>query len=629
MLHLLALLAIPLLGASRLLGDLDFQTSLLLFVLSLAAVAAELLQLRGRRHISLVRLLLVCILLYVAQLSIILYPRFARAHAVETVHHAMRANPLSRAVELKKQLHEVVTQRKREAMPQATPKAMPTGAQAPSFQVVAATLGANAVAAVAPEGNFGGLELKRKDFKTISLVFPCADERENALMTVDRFCKRTPADQLAEIIVVDDGSTPPMRELFAKDERRLDLDKRCKLKIVRHESTIGLMAAKLTGGKAATGDVVAFFDCHCSPKKGWHKEIIQQIQQNPRRMVVPAITDLDMDTFDEKANSAVNAKCYLTFDCDFKWFDDESDFIPTISGGLVAMSQEWFNLTGGFDEEMHGWGGENLDQSLRAWLCGGEITRSKSSRIAHMWRTGDRRTGSHYHIRAKPTNNRGRVASAWFDDFLPVYRGSKVSSNEVRNFDSVKKRLGCRPFVYFLYRFRKIYIESGVIAKTVFNLREKASGLCLGRGGAGVRGASCAQTDRNQRLQLGNVNRETGKCCSGIRHYGGNDCIDQFQESNGLHWYSCDVSGQNGNQQYHLRDDGRLEKMEPGTTRSAGCIYIDAKKKKVAKRPCDELDNGVGIFEKAWEEEPQEFKIYKAELKRHRIEEEFPHLPDN
>lgn len=34
------------------------------------------------------------------------------------------------------------------------------------------------------------------------------------------------------------------------------------------------------------------------------------------------------------------------------------------------------------------------DQSLRAWLCGGEIVRAKSSRIAHMWRTGDRRTVS-------------------------------------------------------------------------------------------------------------------------------------------------------------------------------------------------------------------------------------------
>lgn len=34
---------------------------------------------------------------------------------------------------------------------------------------------------------------------------------------------------------------------------------------------------------------------------------------NPRRMVVPAITDLDLDTFDEKKDSQVNAKCYLTF----------------------------------------------------------------------------------------------------------------------------------------------------------------------------------------------------------------------------------------------------------------------------------------------------------------------------
>lgn len=34
------------------------------------------------------------------------------------------------------------------------------------------------------------------------------------------------------------------------------------------------------------------------------------------------------------------------------------------------------------------------DQSLRAWLCGGDIVRAKSSRVAHMWRTGDRRTAT-------------------------------------------------------------------------------------------------------------------------------------------------------------------------------------------------------------------------------------------
>lgn len=33
---------------------------------------------------------------------------------------------------------------------------------------------------------------------------------------------------------------------------------------------------------------------------------------------------------------------------------------PSQGGGLVAMGRAWFNLTGGFDEGMHGWGGENL-----------------------------------------------------------------------------------------------------------------------------------------------------------------------------------------------------------------------------------------------------------------------------
>jgi len=183
------------------------------------------------------------------------------------------------------------------------------------------------------------------------------------------------------------------------------------------------MAAKQTGGVAATGDIVAFFDCHCCPKLNWHVEIIQNIRDNPKRMVVPAITDLDLDTFDEKTGSSVNAKCYLTFDMDFKWYDDESDYIPTISGGLFAMSRDWFNLTGGFDEHMHGWGGENLDQSLRAWLCGGEIVRAQTSRIPHMWRTADPRTRSKSMLQVPYTNNGGLVAAAWLDEFLPIYNG--------------------------------------------------------------------------------------------------------------------------------------------------------------------------------------------------------------
>lgn len=42
--------------------------------------------------------------------------------------------------------------------------------------------------------------------------------------------------------------------------------------------------------------------------------------------------------------------------------------------------------TGGYDDHMIAWGGENIDQSLRSWLCGGPIEVAEGAFVAHMWR---------------------------------------------------------------------------------------------------------------------------------------------------------------------------------------------------------------------------------------------------
>eukprot|EP00930_Biecheleria_cincta_P048041 TRINITY_DN33417_c0_g1_i1.p1 TRINITY_DN33417_c0_g1~~TRINITY_DN33417_c0_g1_i1.p1 ORF type:complete len:615 (-),score=81.40 TRINITY_DN33417_c0_g1_i1:18-1862(-) len=470
------------------------------------------------------------------------------------------------------------------------------------------------------DGVFGGVlpdeteSGQGRKMQTISVVLPCAEERQNALETVERFCHRTPADNLHEIIVVDDGSNPPLQTLFQSDTRRLDLDPQCKVRFLRHELTTGLMAAKLTGGKFATGDVLAFIDCHCAPQLNWHREILEQVSLNPRRMVVPAITDLDLNTFDEKVNTAVNVKCYLTLDANFKWFDDESDFIPTISGGLVAMGRSWFNLTGGFDEEMHGWGGENLDQSLRAWLCGGDIVRAKSSRVAHMWRTGDARTAIRYSMKARATNNRGRVIAAWYGPFASVTRGA-VDLDEVTNYDEFKKRLGCRPLSYFFYRFRKLYFEGGVIADEVFKLKEVSTGSCLMAWPNGALSSCTGGTE----FQLGNVDSNTGKCCSGIRIHGTNDCLDYFDQQ-GPHPYSCDTMGRNQNQLYKIRKDGRIQK---------GSQCIAAQNHRVILKSCADLAENEGVFERFAPHPSQEFDIYQKELQTYRWDKRFPNLPDD
>ena len=39
-------------------------------------------------------------------------------------------------------------------------------------------------------------------------------------------------------------------------------------------------------------------------------------------------------------------------------------------GGLFMITKKWFNEIGEFDEKMELWGGENVDISIRTWLCG-------------------------------------------------------------------------------------------------------------------------------------------------------------------------------------------------------------------------------------------------------------------
>jgi len=154
----------------------------------------------------------------------------------------------------------------------------------------------------------------------------------------------------------------------------------------------------------------------------------------------------------------------IDFNADFWWYEDDSPYMPAISGGLVATSREWWVASGGFDSGMRGWGGENSDQSLRAWLCGGDVIRATSSHIAHMWRTNnDERTVSRYTWSGKQTDNLQRVSAAWFDDFKGEFRnGGLDRSIDVSETLRRMQQLGCKPFVFYLHRFRRIYRDAAV-----------------------------------------------------------------------------------------------------------------------------------------------------------------------
>jgi len=97
-----------------------------------------------------------------------------------------------------------------------------------------------------------------------------------------------------------------------------------------------------------------------------------------------------------------------------------------------------------------------------------------------------------------------------------------------------------------------------------------------------------------------------------------------FFDENGPNWYSCDISGQNLNQQYLLRSDGRIERSDHD------CLLLQREPDRpVKKKACKLLGADEGIFDTIHTFEPSEWQLYRKEVAKHRYAEEFPYLLDH
>jgi glycosyltransferase involved in cell wall biosynthesis len=440
-----------------------------------------------------------------------------------------------------------------------------------------------------------------RELKTLSVILPCANEGIFAVNTARSIGEKTPKDVLHEIIVVDDGSTPPLENFFK--ENGADVLENYPVKFVRHETFTGLINAKKQGGDRATGDVLAFLDCHVAPRDyesdhTWAHGIMQRISGNYKRVVVPSITDLDPHTWTEIGKPAGIAKCYLSLDVDFRWFDSENDFVPIMSGGLLAMSRQWWIETGGYDETMVGWGGENIDQSLRIWLCGGEIVQATDSHVAHMWRLPNNDfTKAKYKVpEGSVATNRYRAALAWFDDYIEKVHAFSTFSKFVHptsaplpNVDSileVKNRLQCQPFQWFLERFPDVYFAANVLADEIFWIRDEYTNTCLARRTTGRReehdvvAVSCSTEDSMQLWHRGN--RDGDKCCSGLRSYDSMYCLSGGSGGE-VAATECTTIGRNMAQAVKITEDYSIM-----FTRFNTCVSVGASSKEVVvQSPCD------------------------------------------
>ncbi|XP_006873763.1 PREDICTED: putative polypeptide N-acetylgalactosaminyltransferase-like protein 5 [Chrysochloris asiatica] len=299
-----------------------------------------------------------------------------------------------------------------------------------------------------------------KHLPTASVIICFYNEEFNALFrTLTSVINLTPHHLLEEIILVDDKSE--FDDLKEKLDYHLEVF-RGKIKLIRNKKREGLIRAKLIGASLASGDVLVFLDSHCEVNRFWLEPLLAVISKDPHIVVCPLIDIIDAMTLEYKAFPVVRGA--FDWNLHFKWdtvysYEMEGPEGPTgpirspaMPGGIFAIQRHYFNEIGQYDKGMNLWGGENLELSLRIWMCGGQLFIIPCSRVGHITK---QHIEDNIRILRSQAYNSLRLAHVWLDEYKEQFFLQKpglksMNYGNISERVELRKRLGCKSFQWYL-----------------------------------------------------------------------------------------------------------------------------------------------------------------------------------
>lgn len=295
-----------------------------------------------------------------------------------------------------------------------------------------------------------------------------------------------------------------------------------------------------------------------------------------------------------------------------------------------------------------------------------------------MWRvSSDSRTTAKFRTHFG-VDNLARVAKAWFDEFVPKFHnGGMDPSIDVSNVVKQRQELGCKPFAYFLHRFRKVFIDAAVLSDEIFKIRERNTDKCVKRYGntyqvhqcssaswfhflnlrppdfplpeelpqeeeaqpgsdvtcGGHHAPTCAGCPQGHgagwcnadctwvfgacvlriKYESAKSGEEGKKCCSGIREWNTMECFDR-PDQNGPLAYFCDTMGKNANQQYLFGEDGRIRHQ------SGVCISVASDGHRLTTGDCEK----ASLWERVEARMPEETTLYHQAVSKYNLGDDIP-----
>ncbi|KAE9416182.1 hypothetical protein Angca_007737, partial [Angiostrongylus cantonensis] len=301
------------------------------------------------------------------------------------------------------------------------------------------------------------------DFSTSIIIVHHNEALSVLLRMVTGIFDRTPAHLLHEVILYEDASTAEHQLTDYLNEFASINGWSNKIIVKRSDERQGLIRAKTLASRLATGDVIVFMDSHCEVTKRWLEPLLAPIAENPNSVVLPIVDIIHPINFEY--SKAMIAKVGFDWSLMSRWiylnweyFDVEENNVkpfesPSMSGGLLAIRREYFRTLGEYDMGMEIWGAENVDLSLKTWMCGGRIVVAPCSRIGHAFRM--RRPYKGKGDMDTSLLNSLRVAKTWLGNYEKNFirarpMAARLDYGDINAGLELKKRLNCKDMEWYL-----------------------------------------------------------------------------------------------------------------------------------------------------------------------------------
>lgn len=212
----------------------------------------------------------------------------------------------------------------------------------------------------------------------VSIIISCKNEVDTLKSTIDSIMKSNNSLSF-EIIVVNDGSKDESVEFL-----KSDCSENTYKDIVLIETKgVGCAEARNAGAKAARGKYLFFCDAHIKVPQGWLDDLVNTLKNYNAHLVAPCIVNMQHPSaagYGMTWNNQLN----IIWQCNKPNGITET---PIVCGCTFGIKKEVFEKIYGFDKLFIGYGVEDQEICLKAWLYGYKIIVNPEVKVKHLFRS--------------------------------------------------------------------------------------------------------------------------------------------------------------------------------------------------------------------------------------------------